>query len=56
MLREREVNIYHNRLYIYIYIYIYTHTFLHTYMYTYTYLPTPPVSQDMTHSQFLSGV
>ena len=33
-----------------IYIYIYMHNCL------YTYLPTPPLGQDMTQSQFLSGV
>ena len=34
-------------IYIYIYIYIYTHR---------SYLPTPPLGQDMTQGQFLSGV
>ena len=33
-----------------------THTHTHIYIYIYIYIPTPPLGQDMTQGQFLSGV
>ena len=30
--------------------------YIYIYIYIYTYLPTPPLGQDMTQGQFLSGV
>ena len=53
--KEKNIDIHPLYIYIYIYIYICMHVRINIHIYL-SYLPTPPLGQDVTQGQFLSGI